>query len=160
MAVLRIPFPRQVLLAASASVLALVVGAVQAQEPAGGLRAEGPALGFNTMGTPGLIEMPVAHSRESGELAFNAASFGGQSRIALTFQFSDRLSATFRYGILDQIQPDLSKGQIIDPYHDRSFSLHYRLLNEGRYRPAVAVGINDLVGTGLYGLNISSPPRH
>ncbi len=152
MAVVRFPSSRQLLLATSVSAIAVAAFVAHADDRgAAAFRPDGPAGGFNTMGTPGLIEMPVAHSRDSGELAFNVSSFGGQHRVALTFQFSDRLSATFRYGILDQIQPDLTRPQVIDPYHDRSFSLQYRFVDEGRYRPAIAVGINDLVGTGLYG---------
>jgi hypothetical protein len=34
-------------------------------------------------------------------------------------------------------------------YWDRSFDVSYLLLNEGKYRPAVSVGMQDFLGTGL-----------
>jgi len=33
---------------------------------------------------------------------------------------------------------------------DRSFDLRYRLVDEGKYRPALAVGLQDFIGTGVY----------
>lgn len=103
------------------------------------------AWGATTYGGPGLIDMPGAFSSPDAELGFTFGQFGGQRRTALTFQISPRLSGTFRYSRIEGIAP--GGGTV----YDRSFSLHYRLLDETRWRPAVAVGINDLVGTGIYG---------
>ncbi len=36
-------------------------------------------------------------------------------------------------------------------YYDRSFDLRYQVLSETHNRPAVAVGLRDFMGTGLYG---------
>ncbi|OZB12783.1 MAG: hypothetical protein B7X55_13915 [Rhodobacterales bacterium 34-62-10] len=33
---------------------------------------------------------------------------------------------------------------------DRSFDLQYKLVDEGRVRPAVAIGLRDFIGTGLF----------
>ena len=35
--------------------------------------------GYNSYGSPGLIDMPVATSRPDGELAFSVSSFAGQT---------------------------------------------------------------------------------
>lgn len=106
--------------------------------------------GYNSYGVPGLIDMPAAYGREDGELAFSVSHFRNQTRTSLTFQVSDRLSASFRYSFLYDIRA--TQTSRIFPYiFDRSFSLHYRFMDEGRYLPAMAVGINDLVGTGIYG---------
>ena len=102
--------------------------------------------GYTTLGFPGLVEMPSAFSRPDGEFALSYSQFGKQYRGALTFQVSDRLSTTFRYGGVDGF---LADGMVVETW-DRSFSLHYRLLNEGRYRPAIAVGLNDILGTGVF----------
>lgn len=108
------------------------------------------AWSYNSFGVPGLIDMPAAFSREDAELSFNASHFQNQTRTGFTFQVSDRLSASFRYSLLYDVRP--SPDAAIYPYiFDRSFSLHYRLTDEGRYRPSIAIGINDLVGTGIYG---------
>lgn len=104
------------------------------------------AWGYNTAGTPGLVEMPSAFGRRDAEFALSYSQFGNQYRSALTFQVSDRLSATFRYVGTDGF---VLSGVPVKNW-DRSFSMQYRLLDEGIYLPAVAVGINDLLGTGVF----------
>ena len=101
--------------------------------------------GYNSYGYPGLIDMPVATSRPDGELAYSISSFAGQTRNTLTFQLLPRLSGSFRYSALDK-----GAGGGTRTLYDRSFSLHYRFADEGRVRPALAVGLNDFLGTGIY----------
>lgn len=101
--------------------------------------------GYNSYGYPGLIDMPVATSRPDGELAFSTSSFAGQTRNTMTFQITPRLSGSFRYSILDNVA-----GGGTSTLYDRSFSLHYRFIDEAGLRPAVAVGLNDFLGTGVY----------
>ncbi|MBK1634120.1 YjbH domain-containing protein [Rhodovulum adriaticum] len=127
---------------------ALVAGALPAPWPAA--RAQ-PVIttGFNTYGYPGLIDMPTAHSRPDGELAFTSSFFAGQLRNTATFQLLPRLSGSFRYSSMKDIRPNVG-GAVVNSYFDRSFSLHYRLMDETPSRPAVAVGLNDFLGTGLY----------
>lgn len=43
--------------------------------------------------------------------------------------------------------------------YDRSFDIRWEFLDEGNYRPAMAVGLRDFVGTGVYSWNISSRRR-
>ena len=101
--------------------------------------------GYNSYGYPGMIDMPVATSRPDGELALTVSSFAGQTRNTLTFQMLPRLSGSFRYSVLDN-----AAGGGTDTLYDRSFSLHYRFADETRLRPALAVGLNDFLGTGIY----------
>jgi hypothetical protein len=103
------------------------------------------ATGYNSYGYPGLIDMPVATSRPDGELAFTISSFAGQTRNTLSFQLLPRLSGSFRYAALGNVA-----GGGTSTLYDRSFSLHYRLADEGRVRPALAIGLNDFLGTGIY----------
>ena len=105
--------------------------------------------GYNSYGIPGMIDMPTAHGREDGELGLVLSHFKNQTRQALTFQISKRLSGSFRYAQLYNI-PAVPGGALGAFLFDRSFSLQYRFMDEGRYRPAMAIGINDLVGTGIY----------
>lgn len=98
---------------------------------------------YNSYGYPGLIDMPVATSRPDGELAFSSSYFAGQTRNTLTFQITPRLSGSFRYSIIDN---NMGRGTL----YDRSFSLHYRFIDESHLRPSVAVGLNDFLGTGVY----------
>ncbi len=114
------------------------------------LHAEGRiTTGYNTYGYPGLIDMPTAHSRPDGELAVISSYFAGQTRNTLTFQVAPRLSGSFRYSSMRNIAPVVG-GPVTPERLDRSFSIHYRFVDETAWRPAVAVGLNDFLGTGLY----------
>ncbi|MDQ2094006.1 YjbH domain-containing protein [Rhodalgimonas zhirmunskyi] len=110
----------------------------------------------NMYGTPsGLIDMPTAEMAPDGELATTLSYWSNQSRTMLTFQILPRLSGTFRYSALRDYRPGRGiPGATVYPnssYYDRSFDVSYLLLKEGKYRPAVAIGLRDLIGTGLYG---------
>ena len=104
---------------------------------------------YNTYGYPGLIDMPAAHSRPDGELAFTSSYFAGQLRNTLTFQMLPRLSGSFRYSALEDVRIN-PVGAIESKRFDRSFSLHFRFADETPRRPAMAVGLNDFLGTGIY----------
>ncbi|MBT26145.1 MAG: hypothetical protein CML60_07075 [Rhodobacteraceae bacterium] len=129
----------------------LSCGALISATPAVPQQAGGVAgyAGYNSYGYPGMIDMPSAFSRPDGELSYTSSHFRNQTRNTLTFQISDRLSGSFRYALLYDVQPYLD-GVISDYRFDRSFSVHYRLMDEDHRRPAVAIGLNDFLGTGLY----------
>ncbi len=96
-------------------------------------------------GMTGLIDMPTAESQPDGQLSLTLGSFAGTTRGTLAFQLTPRLAGSFRYTILQ----NWNRGGF-PTFYDRSFDLHYQLLDEGRYLPAVAVGLRDFVGTGIY----------
>ncbi|MBC7163450.1 MAG: YjbH domain-containing protein [Roseovarius sp.] len=123
----------------------VLTAAVFAASP--GLSEDGPRIdtGYNSYGYPGMIDMPVAASRPDGELAFSVSSFAGQTRNTLTFQITPRLSGSFRYSKLENLLPGGTKA-----LYDRSFSVHFRFADETAWRPALAVGLNDFLGTGVY----------
>ncbi len=106
--------------------------------------AQSTGYSYSLYGTPGLIDMPTAQSAEDGELAQTISTFDGQARATLTFQLTPRLSASFRYATLDNYSLTGERTW------DRSFDFRYRLVDEGRYRPAVAIGLQDFMGTGLF----------
>jgi hypothetical protein len=87
--------------------------------------------------------MPTAEVAPDGQLAVTHTRFGPVNRTTLSFQLAPRLSGGFRYSGTDNLTPDF------DVYWDRSFDISYLLLNEGKYRPAVSVGLQDFLGTGL-----------
>jgi len=109
----------------------------------------------NMYGAPGgLIDMPSAEMAPDGEFSSTVSHFGGTTKSTLTFQILPRLTGTFRYSALKEYRPGRGvAGAKLYPnstYYDRSFDLRYQLVTEGEYRPAVAVGMRDFVGTGLY----------
>lgn len=112
-------------------------------------RSSGPALAFpasyTLYGTTGLIDMPSAVSAPDAELAATIGQFGESTRVTLSFQITERLSGSFRYTYIDKY--NLPTG---DETFDRSFDVKYRFADEGRYLPAMAIGLRDFIGTGIY----------
>jgi hypothetical protein len=111
----------------------------------------GPALGSdpipitrNDFGQVGLIEMPSARMAPDGDLSFNASYFEKNQRYNLGFQFFPWMEAIFKYSGLDHYDP------AYPVYWDRSLSMKIRLSNESGDLPAISVGSNDLLGTGLF----------
>lgn len=124
--------------AAGAVALALLAGPAAAQQ--------GATLNF--AGVPGLIDMPSGEALPDAELSVVTSYFGQITRTTASFQFSPRITASFRYlsiGNWDNVNPDES----FATYYDRSFDMRFLLLEEGQYVPAVSVGFQDFVGTGL-----------
>jgi hypothetical protein len=100
---------------------------------------------MNFHGLPGLIDMPTAEVAPDAELIFTFSDAGPNRRATMTFQATPRLTGSFRYTRMGALI--LPSGQ---PNYDRSLDFRFRLLNEGKYLPAVSVGINDLLGTGFF----------
>src|SRR6056297_386940 len=99
---------------------------------------------MSTYGTPGLVETPTAEMLNEDELALTSSVFNNTQRHSLTFQFLPRINATFRYSLID----DFIAGN--DRLADRSFDVNILLAKETRYRPALLLGLRDIVGTGVY----------
>ena len=101
--------------------------------------------GVNTYGSPGLIEMPSALPRPDGELSLTTSYAGtGFLKNTLSFQITPRLSGSFRYSKIENYR---RPGGVL---YDRSFSLHYLIADETDMRPALAFGLNDILGTGVF----------
>lgn len=100
---------------------------------------------YNLFGEVGLIDMPTADMAPDAEVAATIGGFSSQQRTTFTFQVTPRLSGSFRYSHIDDFWlPTL------DEIYDRSFDLRYQIVEEGDVVPAVAIGLRDFIGTGLY----------
>ena len=101
---------------------------------------------YTSYGTIGLIDMPTAASDSDGRLVLSQSGFDGDRRTSLTAQILPRISASFRYSAHGR------NGNQAGGYsnHDRSFDLRFRAVDEGQYMPALAIGLNDFIGTGWY----------
>ncbi|MCR9124865.1 MAG: YjbH domain-containing protein [Rhodobacteraceae bacterium] len=104
-----------------------------------------PQPSLNFYGAPGLIDMPSGEAAPDGQFTFSVSNFAGITRTTLSFQATPRISASFRYA---GIQDWNSNG--FDTYYDRSFDVRFLVLPETRRLPAVTVGLQDFVGTGIY----------
>ncbi len=104
--------------------------------------AEAETLSF--YGTPGLIDMPNAYVLNDGEIALTTAGFGDSLRNTFAFQITPRLQGVFRYSYIRGFN---FGGRDL---FDRSFDLSYQIARETATRPALAVGLRDFGGTGIY----------
>lgn len=105
-------------------------------------------------GVTGLIDMPSGDQQSDGVLSFSKSRFGPIGRTTLTFQITPRLSGSFRYSAThnwnDVYAPSSDPTAKFDTYYDRSFDLRYQLAKESTYVPAITVGLQDFIGTGIY----------
>lgn len=102
-------------------------------------------------GTTGIIDTPTARMGKDGLLSLSVSRDQYWESYALTYQALPWLETTFRYAGLNNDQ-HWDKFEIkSDDYWDRNYAIKIRLLEESQYQPAVALGIRDLVGSGLLG---------
>ncbi|MGR3643973.1 MAG: YjbH domain-containing protein, partial [Sagittula sp.] len=78
-------------------------------------------------------------------LSATYGGFGNYTRSTLSFQITPRLSGSFRYSELKAFPFAVS-----EDYFDRSFDIRYLLMKESGWRPAIVVGMSDIIGTGVY----------
>ncbi|MBB1498922.1 YjbH domain-containing protein [Paracoccus sp. MC1862] len=122
--------------------------AVMALVPAGAGFAD-PMIGttLNRYGLPGAIDTPTAEMLPDATLSavLGYAELG--NAVGLGFQILPRASVVLRYGKFDSLRE--RRGYV----RDRSFDFRLSLLDEAEngWRPALAVGIQDAIGTGFYG---------
>lgn len=92
----------------------------------------------------GLIETRNARFRPDGTLEAGAAIRHQRRFWFVNFQALPFLETTFR--LTERLNATTGEGMTTD----RAFDLKLRLLEENDWRPALALGLQDLIGTGLY----------
>ncbi|PZX18272.1 exopolysaccharide biosynthesis protein YbjH [Palleronia aestuarii] len=100
---------------------------------------------LNFYGVTGAIDTPTAESRPDGQLDVTVSDWSGVNRNTLSFQILPRIQGSFRYAKFSGLD---YFG--FDDYYDRSFDLSAVVLREGRVLPALKIGLQDFVGTGLF----------
>ncbi len=95
-------------------------------------------------GNRGVIATPSARMAPDGELSVSAGFLNNNQHYNLTFQALPWLETDFRYSGLQHFDPNYKV------YYDRAFGVKMRLWNEGDWLPSVAVGLDDIIGTGVY----------
>ncbi|WP_246522561.1 YjbH domain-containing protein [Neoroseomonas terrae] len=96
-------------------------------------------------GGVGLIEMRNARFRPDGTLEAGFALRHQRNFWFLNFQALPWLETTFR--LSERLNGTTGEGMV----SDRSFDIKIRLWEENDWRPALALGIQDIAGTGIYG---------
>ena len=101
---------------------------------------------YNNHGVVGLINMPTA--RFFNESVHGVTIYDGtpDQKITLTSSPYDWFEASFFY---TNLQGKPYPGFEYQDYKDKGFNLKLRVKEEGIF-PAIAIGVNDIAGTGLY----------
>ena len=103
---------------------------------------------YNNHGNVGLINMPTARFFDASVHGITVYDGTPDQKITFSSNPYDWLEASFFY---TNIQGKPYPGyESIQDYKDKGFNFKLRLKEEGKL-PALAVGINDIAGTGLYG---------
>ncbi len=167
--------PRAVRLAAGlGTVLALGMVGIPAwpqtaSSPAGDTASRPPSVndeaGSNSFGATGLVAMPSARFAPAGIVEFGFVAESPYRRIYLRLNPFDWLEVVYRRDEVTNVLPDgtvlpLSQGSFFrhlfsgmghPSLADRSFDVKIRLWEEGRIRPAFAVGLQDVFGRAAFG---------
>ena len=97
-------------------------------------------------GTTGLIDVPTARMQQDGYLTFGAGFDGLHRSFSATYQATPWLEATFRYSGTQGASSATANGV----YWDRNYAFKALLVDETDLLPALAVGVRDAVGTGVF----------
>ena len=106
---------------------------------------------FNNHGVIGLINMPTARFFEESSFGFTLNYNNPDQKITMSSFPFDWLEASFFYtNIQDKPYCIYEFDEVCNQdYKDKGFNFKLRLKEEG-ILPAIAIGINDIAGTGFY----------
>lgn len=113
------------------------------------LRPSGMQLTASDWGEIGLLQTPTARMAPAGELRLHFSKTLPYTRGTFLFQPFDALETAIRYtDVSNRLYGSSIAGD--QSYKDKSIDLKLRLRQESAHGPALAVGIRDLGGTGLF----------
>lgn len=101
---------------------------------------------MSSFGLPGGIDAPTAEMLPEGTLGATISFSGYGRRSSMVFQVLPRVTTVLRYSRVNGVREFANE----DAITDRSLDLRMQLLDEDGWRPAVAVGLQDFLGTGVY----------
>ena len=101
----------------------------------------------NVFGGTGLIQIPTSRFSSDGEFVFGLSSEIPYNRIFSRVQIFPNIEAVLRY-TESTFQPYNSGSE--QTWKDKGIDFKYRISEEGKYSPSIALGFNDFGGTGAY----------
>ena len=107
---------------------------------------------FNNHGVIGLINMPTARFYDESSYGITLYDGDPDQKLSLTSSPYDWMEASFFYMNIEdeQICRNGELGEVYcQGYKDKGFNFKFRVMEEGLL-PAIAIGINDIAGTGFY----------
>lgn len=101
---------------------------------------------YNSYGLPGAVDTPTAEMLPDATLGATLSYSKLSRKNTLVFQALPQLTLALRYSRFDSTEE--TRGYV----WDRSFDLRYQFLDEAEdgWRPAMAIGLQDFMGTGFY----------
>jgi len=96
-------------------------------------------------GNSGLIDMPTAEPQPDAQISGSIAESKSDRKITISFQLTQRLSASFRY--LELIDWTIATQK----RNDRNFDVQFQVVEETNALPGVAIGLRDFMGKGALG---------
>jgi len=123
---------------------------------AGAADFDGLFAGTNDFGNVGLMQTPTARMRPEGDFGLGVSTVRPYNQIHFFLQPLPWLETAVRY--TDVTNRFYSNDPLVsDPsfsgdqhYKDKSADVKVGLLSEGHYWPSVAIGVQDIGGTGLF----------
>ncbi len=101
---------------------------------------------LGNFGLPGIVDLPTGKRLPDGELVITHQNHEYLFMNGISFQALPRLGLAFRYA-------GIGRGGLFAQERliwDRSFDAHISILDEGKYLPAISLGLRDFIGTGWY----------
>jgi len=118
---------------------------------AGALHAQSaPGYTQSDFGGVGLLQTPTARMADPGEMSFVYSRVDPYTRLNVSAQPFSWLEASARYTIVSNKPYSTVGNSSGQSFKDKSIDAKIRLRGETHYLPAMAVGIRDLAGTGLF----------
>lgn len=105
----------------------------------------------NDFGGVGLLQMPSARFARDGQLTVGYNVVDPYDRYFVTMQAMSWLEGTLRYtSVRNRLYSNVPEFSGDQSFKDRGFDVKIKLFDEGRIRPALAIGARDFLGTGLF----------
>ena len=101
-------------------------------------------------GDTGLLEIPNARFMKEASLRFNFSSSYPNEFTTITASPFKWLESSYRYTEIKNELYGPSQYSGNQSLKDKGFDLKMKLIGEGYYRPAVALGLRDIAGTGIF----------
>ena len=102
---------------------------------------------INLLGTTGYYLTPSAKFMEEGSLGFNFGKNSAFSKANFVAQPFENIEVSIFYSDIPNKAYPLSLGQ---SYKDKGFNIKFKVLEEGKVIPAIAIGMSDIAGSGIF----------
>ncbi|REH38840.1 exopolysaccharide biosynthesis protein YbjH [Paraperlucidibaca baekdonensis] len=100
---------------------------------------------YSDLGGVGLLQTPTARHAPDGTMALAFNKVDPYRRYTFTAQVLPWLEFNYRYTRIEGVQTFTGTDNV-----DKGFDLSFRLLQETERLPALALGLKDIAGTGLF----------